>query len=127
MESDGVSCTVMQCTVMRVHESLWGYIYPLGYMYPWEYMYPRGYMYPWGYMYPRGYMYPQGYMYLQGYICPHRLSCTLMTVHPSASQCMRLHQTPSDSHPPAKVGDRWKTFKVDLRRYRGQFWGGLSE
>ena len=38
-----------------------------------------------------------------------------------------MHETPSDSHPPAKVGDRWKTFKIHLRRYRGQFRGALRE
>ena len=64
-------------------------------------------MYLKGCMYPRGYMYPWGYMY------PHGLSCTLMhphhnalqciTVHPSASHLMRLHQTLSDSHPPKEL------------------------
>ena len=62
-------------------------------------------MYPWGWIYPQGWMYP------------HRLSSRSITVHHS----------PSDCHPPAKIGDRWKTMKVDLRRYRGQFRGGLRE
>ena len=115
MESHGVSwshmqCDAVGCTVMRVHESPWGYMYPWRYMYPWGYMYPRGYMYPGihvplgrhvppgvhvspgmhvslgihvsrGYMYPRRYMYPQGYMYPRGYM------------YPSASHCIPVHHT----------------------------------
>ena len=47
-------------------------------------------------------------------IAPHPSASQCIPVHPNASQCMGLHQTPSDSHPPAKVGDRWKTFKIKL-------------
>ena len=60
-------------------------------------------------------------------ISVHPSASQCIPVHPSACDSIRLHQTPSDSHLPAKVGDRWKTFKIDLERYRGQFRGGLSE
>ena len=92
---------------MRVHESPWGCIFLGIHLSPGIHVSSGIYVSP-------GYMYPQGYMY------PHRPLCTLITVHHSASQCIRLHQPPKD-------GDRWKTLKVDLQRYRGQFQGGLRE
>ena len=64
-------------------------------------------MYPWEYMYPQGYMYPRDTC-ISGDTCflrdtcipgdrcsPQRLSCTLTTVHPSASQCITLHPSAS--------------------------------
>ena len=50
----------------------------------------------------------------------HRLSCNLMQPH--ALLCTPP-RTSSDSHPLPKVGDRWKTFKPDLRRQRAPLEG----
>ena len=84
----------------------------------------------WGYMYPRGDMYPWDTCISRDICVPkdsHVLSWQSIPVHPSAWDSIRLYESPSDSHPPAIVADRWKTFKIDLRRYRGQFRGGLGE
>ena len=60
-------------------------------------------------------------------ITVHHNASQCITVNHSASLCVTMHHNPSDSHLPPKDGDRWKTSRIDLRRYRGQFRGGLSE
>ena len=109
---------------MRAHDNLWGYIYP------WDTCIPRGACIPGHTCISRDTCIPRDTRTPRDICIPidsHALSSQCITAHPSASHWMRLHQNPSDSHPLAKVGDRWKTMKVDLRRYRGQFRGGLRE